>query len=76
MWNVKIGTESAQFLFWEYINSNFAVWGVGGDVRSNSSTTHHHQHNFSADMWIFHLMTTLPLFFVNSFVYQRDTVLF
>ncbi len=25
--NVDIGTEAVQFLFWEYINSNFfAVW--------------------------------------------------
>ncbi len=25
--NVKIGTEAAQFLFWEFMNSNFfAVW--------------------------------------------------
>ncbi len=28
--NVEIGTKTAQFFFWEHINSNFAVGDVGG----------------------------------------------
>ncbi len=48
-------------------------WGVG---RSNSSTTHDHHQTISQRicvLWIVHLMTTLPLFSVIYFVYQRDT---